>query len=396
MKKLLEKGDSYLIPESRSYISKLKHALSSEEEPDLPPLDLILMEKSCDYFASRDHKDSFLDPPTFYQKKKMLGTYSEASDKEIVLSFHPKDYWKEYQENVLQALDYYKRALNFSGPEIIVPRKIELAAKASCRNQEILLAYTTHIYQTEDFIERNYLKNESNINLTIPKPSLFRRLWNWIRGRKVPSPILPVESRLSPKQIQLRIWNKIRSGSVREITRSEFIESLQKTLSNKGTSIRQSSPMDALNIYERLIFFVSNQNSPLEYRKYRRERAEIYLNLAKDNKEYYKKAISEFADAIELPNFQNIPKELIPALIIENFTMELGMAQVYFSMKNYEDCLRILNRMQPKLINIDERSGFGKGFQMERKNLLSEYRNLKRVCLRKLYRFEEADEIPYE
>jgi len=391
---LISKGDHFLEPKEKATLSKLKEILSSNLEPDLPPLDLKIMEEVCDYFASRNHKDQFLDPPTWYRKKEMLGTYADTEDRELVLSFDPKVYWLHYAEDALSALDYYKRALNFSGPDIRVPRRIETAAKITCRLSEILLAYTTHVYATEAFVEKEYLRKEL-AQYSIPlKPSFLRRIWDWLRGKRSSNRTLPQQSELTSKQIQLRVWDLIRSGKVKEIRQSEFIESLQKTLKNKGTSIQVSSPKEALNIYERLLFFVSNQNSPLEYRMYRRERAGIYLEFAKENSEYFQLAIAEYSDAREIPNPRDIPPEIFPALLVENFSLELGIAHVYFRKKEYQETIRVLNQMESKLRNLDERSAGGSGLAIEKENLLKQYRQLKKTTLRKLNRFEEADEIP--
>jgi hypothetical protein len=392
--KLLGKGDSFLVPQGKTLFQGFKEFLSADSEPPLPPLDMQLMEEACVYFENKNHKDPFLDYPSWHRKKDFLKNHLNGEELELILTFEPGYYWKEKIEYVLQALDYYKRALNFSGPEIRVPRRIEKAALASCRYAEILLAYTTHIYATESYVEKAYLADLLSNTDFLKKPSWFKRIWNWMRGRKEKNKEMPTVSRLTPKQIQLRIWDMIRNNQIREIKRSEFIESLQKTLNNRGAPLTLSSPREALEVYERLLFFVSNQNSPIEYRRYRKDRAGIYLDLAKEDEIYFQNAIREYQDASELPNPENLPGEIFPALLVESFSLELGIAKVHFERRNFSACLNHLTKMENKLRNLDERSIGGIGLDIEKKSLLKEYREMKKISLRKLGRFEEADEIP--
>ncbi|WCL48318.1 hypothetical protein [Leptospira sp. GIMC2001] len=386
------KGDAFLIPRGLSVTEKMKQVISADAPPTLPPIDLNLMTQVCNHAKQRQHSDPFLDSPTWNQKKEMLTGKIHVDDREMVLTFDPKLYWKTYNHLVLEALDYYKRALNYSGPEIRVPLRIESVARATCREAEILLAYTTHVYQTEEFIEQEYLKEELGRENPIRRPSWFRKIWNRIRGYKPLPERLPLESTLSRKQIQLRIWDKIRNGDVSEITRSDFVMSVGKTLRNVSKPLDVSSPREALEMYERLLFFVSNQNSPIEYRRYRNHRGEIYLRLAKAEPSNFAKAILEFRDASKIPNIDQVPPEILPALLVESFALELGIAKVYFQEKNYPKCLSYLNGMQEQLRNIDERSSSGS--VEDKKSLLSEFRFIKKTSLRKLGRFEEADEIP--
>lgn len=389
---LIGSGDAFLVPRNKAATQKFKEMLSADSPTPLPPLDLELMGRVCQFYEKRQHKDPFLDPPTWHQKKKMLGPMI-TGDREALLTFDPKAYWKENIDSVLQALDYYKRALNYSGPEIRVPDRIERVALAACRPAEIVLAYTTHIYQTEEFVVDTYLEKEFKNENQIRKPSWFRRTWNKLRGRKTISTELPLESKLSPKQIQLRVWDKIRSNQVTEISRTDFQRGILKSLHNQGNSLSESSPREALEMYERLAFLVANQNSPLEYRRYRRERGNIFLRMAAQDESYYKSAIQEFRDASRLANESSIPHEVLPAVLVENFSLELGIAQVYYRQGRFRECILTINELESKLRNIDERSA-GTGLDLEKQNLLKEYRQLKKLALRKTGRYLEADEIP--
>lgn len=393
MESLLGTGDSYLVPKGKPFTDKFKEALSADSPPPLPRLDLQRMEDVCRYFDKREHKDPFLDRPSWYQKKEFLGSKIADENREIIISYDPKMYWNENISNVLTALDYYKRALNYSGPEIRVPERIETVALASCRNSEILLAYTTHIYQTEDYIIDAYLKEELGKENPVKRPSWIRKIWNRIKGKKYKNSNLPQISQLSPKQVQLRVWDKIRKNEIPEITRGEFQRSIQKTLKNKGRSLSESAPMEALTMYERLLFLVSQQNSPIEYRRYRKERGNIFLNLASSNSSYYDEAIREFRDASEETNIANIPPEILPAVLVESFALELGIVNVYFTQKKYQETIIAINNLEKKLRNIDERSS-SLGMEIEKNNLLKSYRYLKKTALRKIGRYTEADEIP--
>lgn len=391
---LIGKGDSFLVPRDKSWTTQFKEFLSADTSPEMPALSIDLMKKACDYYEAREHKDPFLDHPSWNEKKTMLTGKAAITNNEILLTFDPKIYWNENISYVLQALDYYKRALNFSGPDIRVPERIELASIASCRHSEILLAYTTHVYQTEDFVLEKYLKDELGKENPLRKPSWIRRIWNWLRGKKPVARNLPLASNLSPKQIQLRVWDKIRRAEIYEITKSDFIKSISKTLRNIGKPLDVSSPIEALEMYERLLFFVSNNDSPIEFRRYRKYRGEIYLRLAKKDPSLYDKSILEFRDATSLANVSEIPPEILPALLVENFSLELGAAKVYFQQKKFQESLLVLNELQSKLRNVDERSVSVDN--LDKASLLKEYRFIRKTTLRQLGRYEEADEIPDE
>jgi tetratricopeptide (TPR) repeat protein len=391
---LIGKGDSYLLPHGKPWTTKFKEFLSADESPELPPLDIELLKKACDYYSTREHRDPFLDSPSWNEKRNMLSSKNHIVNEEILLTFDPKIYWKENLPYVLQALDYYKRALNFSGPDIRVPERIETAAVASCRYSEILMAYTIHVYQTEEFIQKKYLKDELGRENPLSKPSWFRKVWNWIRRKKSTANRLPLASNLSPKQVQLRTWDKLRRGEIYEITKSEFIRSIGKTLRNLSIPLDQSSPIEALEMYERLLFFSTNQDSPIEFRRYRKYRGEIFLRLAKENSANFEKAILEFKDATTIANQSDIPPEVMATLLVENFALELGIAKVYFQQKKFQECIFILNELQSKLGTVDERSTVDT--KMDQRNLLKEFRFYRKTTLRQLGRYEEADEIPDE
>jgi tetratricopeptide (TPR) repeat protein len=388
---LLKKGDEKMAPQEKSTISDWKTKLAGDSPISLPPLDTRLLKDICKYFVSREHKDPSLDTLTWNKKKEMITPKYWENDREMILNFDPLAYWKENVDFVLQGLDYYKRALNFSGPEIRVPKRIEEASLASCRYSEIILGYSSYVFQTEDFIKDRYLKDILGKG-KFAKPSWYKRFWNWIRGRSIPKMDFPQESNLTPKQIQLRIWDIIRNGNAREVTRGEFLEGVRKALQSAGKKMDESSPEQALEFYERLLFFVSNQNDPLEYSRYRKNRGEIYLRFSKENPKYLDLAISEFRDSAKIVNQTEIPQEVLPAVLIESFSLELGIAKAYFQEKKYENALQELDRIQSKLRNIDDRST--KGGEVAKKSLLQEYRFIRKTTLRNLNRFEEADEIP--
>ncbi|OCC29616.1 Uncharacterized protein GNX_1862 [Leptospira interrogans serovar Canicola] len=124
-KEFIKKGDSILAKE-------VTYQDLGERIPDLN-----VMREACLYYYSLSEIDRVLYKPSWTDSMSTwrFKTEEESEDKKnstktqsrspITGSFNPGDYWKVVAPNVLEALDYYKRALNFSGPDLNVPKKIE-------------------------------------------------------------------------------------------------------------------------------------------------------------------------------------------------------------------------------------------------------------------------------
>lgn len=361
---LISKGDAILEGRKTGdsdFFRGITQFFSSEENQKnvTLPLDLQLMEKSCLYFRSKEHiEDHFLEL-SWREKAVEWGSplfLRMAPQGELVLGPNPKEYWNSHIDPVLTALDFYKRAQRFSGPDLLVPKKIESVAWATCRPSEILLAYKTHMVETENFVLQKLKEN-------------FR-----------------VPSGLSEIQTRMIVLSSIKQSQFPEVAANDYLESLLRQILLTG--MKSFSPKEMDDIYERILYFVGA--SEREYLKFKFRRGELYLQLGQQETSYFKKAAFEFNEASRI-NLAISEEEMnLPLLLVHEFECNLREAQSYIGLKDYNKSLLLLDKLKPKLRNIDERSVGG-----TKENILKEYQKTTRTVLRKLGRFEEADEIPF-
>ncbi|TGL52887.1 hypothetical protein EHQ55_03020 [Leptospira meyeri] len=361
---LIAKGDAVLEGRKEGgtdILQTIGQFFSSEENTkgSILPLDLALMEKACLYFRSKEHvEDHFLEL-TWREKAKDWGSplfQRMAPQGELTLGPNPKDYWNSHIEAVLTALDYYKRALRFSGPELLAPKKIESVAWASCRPSEILLGYKTHMLETESFVLKKLTELE-----------------------KVPSGLSAVQKRSV-------VLSSIKRSDFSEVSANDYLESLLRQILLTG--MKNFSPREMDDIYERIIYFVGADER--EYLKFKFRRAELFFQLGQEDESYYKRAAAEFKEAANIQLASEIEDINVPALLVHEFESKMKEAESYHKLKENSKSLTILDSLKSKLRNVDERSVGGK-----KDEILKSYHNLTRSVLRKLGRYEEADEIPF-
>ncbi|TGL99127.1 hypothetical protein [Leptospira jelokensis] len=361
---LIAKGDAVL--ESRkeggsNVFQNISQFFSAEENTKgtVLPLDLALMEKSCLYFRTKEHVEEHFLELTWREKASEWGSplfQRMAPQGELLLGPNPKDYWNSHIEAVLTALDYYKRALRFSGPELLAPKKIESVAWASCRPSEILLAYKTHMLETESYVLQKLTELE-----------------------KVPSGLSAVQKRSV-------VLSSIKRSDFSEVSANDYLESLLRQILLTG--MKQFSPREMDDIYERILYFVGSDER--EYLKFKFRRAELYFQLGKEENSYYQKASIEFKESSNIQIASELEDINLPALLVHEFEAKLRQAESLHKLKENNKSLVILDSLKSKLRNVDERSVGGKKDQ-----ILKAYHNLNRSVLRKLGRYEEADEIPF-
>jgi hypothetical protein len=362
---LAAKGDAILEGRSEgssSFFAKISSFFTGTEngKANVLPLDLRLMEKSCLYYRSKDHVEEIFLEPTWREKAKewnsdLFKKMKEVEPNEVSLGPNPKEYWNSHIEAVLEALDYYKRALRFSGPEFSIPKKIEKVAWAVCRPVEILLAYKTHMLETEEYV-LGKLKAEN----------------------KLPS-------NLSDKQQLITIMSSIKNGGFPEVNPNDYMETLLRQILLTG--MKSFSPKEMDSVYERIIYFVAH--SEKEYLKFVERRGDLYFQLGKEDSEYYKKAINQYVISTNINLAKEDETADIPLLLVHQFEANLAVAKCYYELDEYKNALKTLDALTPSLRNVDERSVGG-----SKTHILKSYRETKRKVLRKLQRFEEADEIP--
>ncbi|TGN18170.1 hypothetical protein [Leptospira idonii] len=362
-RELVAKGDSILEGRKEgdsNFIAKISNFILNEENSKsvVLPLDLHLMEKSCLYFRSKEHVEEVFLELTWREKAMEWGSplfQKISSPDELTLGPNPKDYWNSHIESVLEALDYYKRAMRFSGPDFTVPKRIESVSWAVCRPAEILLAYKTHMMETENYVLHLLEKEE-----------------------KLPSGLTDIQKR----SIALSV---IKRSGYEDVSPNDYLESLLRQILLTG--MKSFSPKEMDSVYERILYFVGNNER--EYLKFRFRRGELFYQLGAEDPVYYKKGILEFREAANIKLASEDEDVNLPALLVHQFESILRESQCYHKLGENKKALAILDSLQPKLRNVDERSVGGTKLQ-----IMQTYRETKRSVLRKLNRFEEADEIP--
>ncbi len=362
---LIAKGDAILAGRkevSTSIFSQISAFFTGADmtKSQVLPLDLNLMERACLYYRSKEHIEEIFLEPTWREKAQEWNSSLFLKVKkpelgEVSLGPGPKDYWNSHLEAVLEALDYYKRALRFSGPEFTAAKKIESVAWATCRPAEILLAYKTHMLETEEYV--------------LTKLKLENKL----------------PSNLSDKQKLTIVMSSIKNGGFPEINPNDYQETLLRQILLTG--MKAFSPKEMDSVYERIIYFSSQ--SEKTYLKFVERRGDLYFQLAKEDPEYYKKAISQYLISTNIKLIEEDETADLALVLVHQFEATVSIAKCYLELGEEKTALKYIDALVPNLRHVDERSVGGSKVQ-----ILKNYRETKRKVLRKLKRYEEADEIP--
>ncbi len=364
---LAHKGDEILQgrqERSGGFFSNLTSLVSSDDSGKSMglPLDLQIMEKSCLYYRSKEHIEEIFLEPTWLQKSqtwnsRLFRNAKPVPTDEVSLGPNPKEYWNSHIEAVLEALDYYKRALRFSGPEFIVPKKIESVAWAVCRPAEILLAYKTHMLETEKYVF-DKLDKENKLPTNLKNASELQKL--------------------------TVILSSIKIGSFPEVNQNDYLESLLRQILLTG--MKNFSPREMDSVFERILFFVGHDDK--EYLKFMLRRGDLFFLLGKEEPVYFKKAISQYQVSANIKLAESDETVDLPILLVHQFESTLAITKCYHELGDDKKSLTILDSLIPRLRNVDQRSVGGVKVQ-----ILNDYIQTKVAVLRKLKRYEEADEI---
>ncbi|XDD48779.1 hypothetical protein AB3N59_09950 [Leptospira sp. WS92.C1] len=371
----IEKGDSILQKE-------VAYQDQGERIPDLE-----LMREACIYYASLSERDSVLYKPSWTDsisiwRFKDSGMSKDSSGEKKLSSktrsrnpitggLNPGEYWRLTSPTVLEALDYYKRALNFSGPDLSVPKKIEKTALAVCRPEEVLLAYADYIRNTEEAVR-----------VTIEKEKPQRTFFSCNRQND-PANVL------TEKQNQMRVWSQIKSNSfVIDSDRKLIVSAndFKKALNILAfgiykTGLNSISPLEADGILEKLLFF--SDPGTVEYDELLMKRGMLNYQLGKRDPLFFNKAIFYFREASK------------SSLLEKGSVFESGLMIIRALIRKdqLDSALLELQQLEAELYTIDKAyrvTGVG------RSDLLEDRKKLLRYILRKKGRYEEADELHVE
>ena len=362
MKNLVKKGDSILISAFLESEPKSEEAFRSSMEPILDKISRV-----CDYYKEVGKLDDILTEPTWYDKNTRWSedpskiTPDGVSRSSLPRHELPLDFWQKHQDTLLSALDYYKRALNYSGPELLASERIRLVSASVCRPQEVVVSYSSYLTNTdayvEDQIRKNYKQDIQNLN---------------------------------DRQIQMIVLSKIRMGTPPPDPQ-EYIKAL--TILLKDTHYETLSPIEADGLYEKILFFLQNSADPgqkLSERLFRLKRGKLLFEvLGKNNPEFIKKAKMEFQAAANFDNLEEFRSSQENNIMAHIFESKLYIARCEIKLGRYKESLSLLHDLESSVRTVDDRAGKRK---ME-VNLLHDYHLLLRETLIKMGRKQEADSI---
>ncbi|MCE9501249.1 MAG: hypothetical protein K8R21_12250 [Leptospira sp.] len=335
---------------AHKFMSKGKSILEKKE------VDLGLMADSCRFHLGLNHKDAIFYQPTWLQENRnwTMGKEKERSQGGIgnqraplPTPRDPKNYWSDNISETLEALDYFRRALNFSGPETDVPISIDTVAFAACRPSDAILAYSTYLINTEDFVLGKIREKDPGID-SLSKKIQLTRFWSQIKNNHFPD-IVPAK---------------------------EFIKIVSRA--NFFLELDVLSPGEADQLLEMMIFFAGGGK---EEKNIRMRRGRLLYKLGETNPSYYDRAIVEFKGAIDYSDLRKFSPIEIRQIQSSIFEGDLWIARCLFGKKDFEKTLKHLQSMQSDIHRIDGREGV----KIETE-LLKEYNIMLKRVLRKLKR----------
>ncbi len=385
MKKFLSKGDDILAKNLEDSIKsdRIEKELEDEKKREgILIAHLEQMEAACDYYKVAGKKDDVLQNPTWLEQNKYWTSDRELSAnglgstrKQLPSVTNPNEYWKNNINAILSALDYYKRGLNYSGPEILAADKIRTVARAVCRPEEIILAYTTYLNFSDAYVEEILDKEDEEI---LKKNQSFFAPILRLFGLAGPTDRKEMYG-LSPLMKKTIVWKYIKENHNLPLL-MDYIRGLNILLLD--TKLRESSPYEADALYDTILFFLQGTEDPkqqLSERNFRFKRGILLFNMGE-----YESAKRQFIGAKEPIDLKDESMTQIHLSTSHKFQSELMIAKCHFKQGKYKEALISLSSAQIHIANVE-----GK---LER-DLLDDYKNTLRETYKKLGRIKEADEI---
>jgi tetratricopeptide (TPR) repeat protein len=364
MKGYLKKGDSLLASHFLDSSPDKEEKFLAEITPHLDK-----MHKACEYYRELGYKDEVYANPTWLsriedwtidenQKKE-----NELSRNKLPTTVHPGIYWKKNIEPVVNALSYYKKALNHSGPNYAPAKRIHLVSKAACRDNESILALSTYVYNTEKFIEENLIGKTQQEKIS------FQELDEISQMKKI-----------------LYLMRKNKDFE-------EIFLDYQKAITALiyDTNFTKISPLESANLINRPLALLETSTDLGQIKrakKLRMLRGKILYEASSKEKVHLTGALLDFEAASEYPSLDKYPNSEIPEIKSNIFEAKLYIARCYYKMGNYKESLSVLTKMLEETRSIDGREG--KRVEL---GLLKQYHELRREVLIKLGRVKEADEL---
>lgn len=385
MKKFLAKGDDILYSNLEDAVKspRIEKELKDEKKRlGILTSHLDQMEAACDYYKVAGKKDEVMQDPTWLDRNIRWTSDSELSSDGVGSSrnplpsvSNPDDYWKKNINAILSALDYYKRALNYSGPEIFAADKIRSVAKAVCRPEEIIIAYTSYLNSSDAYVEEILDKEDEEI---VKKNQSFFAPILRLFGLAGPADRKEMYG-LSPLMKKSIVWKYIKENHNLPLL-MDYIRGVNVLLLD--TKLRESSPYEADELYETVLFFLQGTEDPKQQyneRMFRFKRGILLFNMGEF--ENAKKQFIGAKELIDLKDESAVQQHLSTSHL---FQSDLMIAKCHFKQGKFKEALISLSSAQVHIANVE-----GK---LER-DLLDDYKNTLRETYKKLGRIKEADEI---
>ncbi|PJZ68283.1 hypothetical protein CH373_10415 [Leptospira perolatii] len=342
------------------------------------------------------------------------------------------EYWQEYSRTVLEALDDYKRALNFNPfdgynrlpgvgvfgtdrPSIYgksLLEKITMTSYASCRPEEALVSHFHTLTSIEDLVFEKIKRKEK------PQIPWWKKILNFFSFSCSAEPDHILEAEL-PREI--RVWEAISKSDSNPIVFSEdypertklsanqFKQLILKTLdllgSAHGNGSSSLSPEESVSLYLRILYFsCSNRSIPPEA-KYWGSSAIAMIPCVQSDEEgnrlfytnefrlarlYYKLADRESSyRKIAGELFEKVYQSKSTSLGIR-FQAKLMRIRCLMYASSWDQSLKELDQLQNDLYSVDPEFRSDKaGYE----DLIEDRKKLLQFVLRKKGKYSEADDL---
>ncbi|TGK05607.1 hypothetical protein EHQ53_18495 [Leptospira langatensis] len=425
--KLKAKGDDLLS--EKVEFRQVEHYLRTDQ-----------MARACSraYNLGKEGLDDIFRIPSWMEAKHQGWTIERLSDPSATKfstgekPIDPFEYWDEFHQIPLEALDYYKRALNYNPfdgynfpneraslgkdkPEIAgksLLEKIKITSFATCRPEEAILSHFQSIIKIEELVFEKIKET------TAPVIPWWKRILNFFHlSCKADEETQSADD--LPKEIL--IWKKI-AGSESEpiifssdypettkLTTNQYkrlllktLELLQLRMSGKGTSL---SPEESVSLYTRVLYFSCSKRTVPAEAKYWGPSAIAMIPCDTSDEEGNKAFYSNLNRAAFLyyrlgdrdSNYRKKSGEMFESVyrsqltdLGTRFQAKLMRVRCLLFESNFDQALKELDALDTEVYTIDpnyrsDKSGY--------EDLIEDKKKLLQYVLRRKGRYEEADDI---
>lgn len=359
---------------------------------------LGIMERSCQFVKEKENRDDTLSVLNWRQKytdwasnqENTAGGIGNTIDRiPLPDPMNPVEYWKSNENEIMRALDYYKRALNYAGPEIIAADKIRPVARALCKNDEVILAYSTYVNGAEAHVEKKVEERAYDMN----KGSFWDRIVRFFTFKSIPNK--DDLYGLTPLMKKQLVWAEIKRNkdlkpeAQEEPKLMDYLRGITILLSD--TNLKKVSPREAAELYETVLFFLQNTTDPIQMKNerfYRLKRGKHLYGMGD-----YAGALLDFKAAADFKDLDKESSSDIRQVMTHIFESELYAVKCYYQLgksdknnkKYFKKALSMIDELNNRLSN--------NGYIANEADLMDDFKEVKRNTLKKLGHFQEADEI---